>query len=747
MREKLRLNNNWQYIPNYIEGMEKVKQWQSYELVHLPHSNIELPYHYFDEKLYQFISCYRLPIQVDKKYTHKIGILRFEGVMAYAKVFVNGDYIGEHKGGYTPFEFDISHALVFGKENMLTVIVDATEREDIPPFGGQIDYLTYGGIYRQVSLTFYDKLYIQNAQIKTNKLYQDKKELEIDVYTHNQTALETVGEFKLVMTDDHNHVVYEGNKQLDIGKDIQKGHLVFEDITDIQLWDIHNPKLYTVSLTLLGDTYEDTFTTKIGFRECKFKEDGFYLNNKKIKLMGLNRHQSYPYNGYAMPKRVQEKDADILKHECHVNLVRTAHYPQSVHFLNRCDEIGLLVFEEIPGWQHIGDEAWQKIAINHVGEMIQRDWNHPSIILWGVRINESMDNDAFYQQTNDAAKLYDTTRQTGGVRCIENSALLEDVYTMNDFVHDGHDMVLRNQQDVTHLDHQVPYLVTEYNGHMYPTKKFDQEERQMEHVLRHLRVQNASYAMDNVSGAIGWCAFDYNTHKDFGSGDKICYHGVMDMFRTKKFAAYAYGSQVSPDVEPVLQPVTFWARGERSIGGVLPLVILTNCDYIEFKYGDFPAKKIYPSKSMFESLPYPPVIIDETIINPSEIGEWGMLWEDCDIIGFVDNKKVIEKKLAKSPLPTDLRIQADDSTLHAEEKDATRIVIEALDQYGNLMPFYNECIHLDLTGVGRIIGPEVLTLVGGSIAFWVETVNKKGSIDIHVSSMHFDKQTLSITVQ
>lgn len=282
----------------------------------------------------------------------------------------------------------------------------------------------------------------------------------------------------------------------------------------------------------------------------------------------------------------------------------------------------------------------------NVEEMIRRDWNHPSIILWGVRINESADDDAFYELTNSVAKTIDHTRQTGGVRCIENSRMLEDVYTMNDFIHDGHEYVLRKQQDVTHLDQDVPYLVTEYNGHMYPTKKFDQEERQMEHVLRHLKVQDASYSMDNVSGAIGWCAFDYNTHKDFGSGDKICYHGVMDMFRTKKFAAYVYGSQVSPTIEPVLEPVTFfWARGERSIGGVLPLVILTNCDYIEFKYGSFLPKRIYPSRNTFSSLPYPPIIIDESVMEPSEIGEWGMRWEDCEIIGFVGNeKKVVSKK-------------------------------------------------------------------------------------------------------
>jgi len=150
-----------------------------------------------------------------------------------------------------------------------------------------------------------------------------------------------------------------------------------------------------------------------------------------------------------MPKRAQCKDADILKYDLHVNLVRTSHYPQSIHFLNRCDEIGLLVLEEIPGWQHIGDEQWQQVAQENVREMVERDWNHPSIIMWQVRINESGDNHDFYTQTNFIARSLDPSRAIGGTRYIENSELLEDVYTMNDFSEDQGTSYLRQPRKVT----------------------------------------------------------------------------------------------------------------------------------------------------------------------------------------------------------------------------------------------------------------------------------------------------------
>ena len=117
-----------------------------------------------------------------------------------------------------------------------------------------------------------------------------------------------------------------------------------------------------------------------------------------------------------MPARVQRQDAKILRKNLHCNIVRTSHYPQSRHFLDACDEMGLLVLEEIPGWQHIGDEAWKLVAIDNVGRMIRRDWNHPSVVLWGTRINESHDDHSFYTRTNALSHALDPTRQNGGIR-------------------------------------------------------------------------------------------------------------------------------------------------------------------------------------------------------------------------------------------------------------------------------------------------------------------------------------------
>lgn len=468
----------------------------------------------------------------------------------------------------------------------------------------------------------------------------------------------------------------------------------------------------------------------------------------------MNRHQAWPHLGYAVGRRGQEKDAEILKYELRCNVVRTSHYPQSPWFLDRCDEIGLLVFEEIPGWQHIGGAEWQKESVENVRRMIERDWNHPSIIIWGVRINESQDNHDFYAETNRVARLLDRTRQTGGVRFITDSELLEDVYTLNDFILGQEEMpgnnrgrvVLRPQAETTGLDHKVPYMITEYNGHMYPTKRFDQEQRQAEHVTRHLLVLDAAAGDESISGSTGWCMFDYNTHKDFGAGDRICYHGVMDMYREPKYAAFAYSSQGDPAGGVVLKPVTYWARGERNIGGILPLIVLTNCDYIEIQFGDFAPKRIEPDRENYPHLPHPPVIVDLRSVTPEEFGTWGRIWRGGVITGFINGKPVQSVAMPEDPLPTTLQIVPDSQTLYAGEKDVMRVILRALDQGGNLLPFFDDAAEVTLEGPARLLGPSLVTFKGGAAGLLIMAGNAVGALKLSVKCRPFADQVVDLQV-
>ncbi len=468
---------------------------------------------------------------------------------------------------------------------------------------------------------------------------------------------------------------------------------------------------------------------RFGFREAQFRDDGFYLNGEKINLIGLNRHQTYPYIGAAAPRRLQEKDADIIKYELGCNIVRTSHYPQSPHFLRRCDEIGLLVFEEIPGWQFIGDDDWQGISLRDVEAMIVRDRNHPSIVLWGVRINESLDNTALYTRTNALARQLDPTRQTAGVRFWQHSEFLEDVYTFNDFSNDVQEPV------------QTPHLVTEFNGHMFPTKSFDQEERMVEHALRHARIQDKQMGMDKVSGAIGWCAFDYNTHMEFGSGDRICYHGVMDIFRLPKYAACFYESQIDPAHHVVLRAATLFARGERSVGGIDPLVVFSNCDEIEVYMGDQFKGRFQPDRDQFPNLPHAPFVI-RGLDMP-----WGSHeYADLHLIGFINGEEVARQQFDHRCLPSRLELAVDDETLFADGADMTRLVFRITDKFGNRLPFTSQVVCFEIDGPAQLIGENPFALIGGQAALYIRAGHEAGTVTVRATTPRLDPAQVTVTL-
>jgi beta-galactosidase len=747
MRITESFNGNWIFSHGFDQA--SVNSLQPGETVRLPHSAVELPYNYFDETEYQKPFTYQKRFDWRPEFEEREVSLVFDAAMADSVVYLNGEEIIAHKDGYTPFEARLTPHLKRG-ENLVTVKIDGSENPEIPPFGGQIDYLCYAGIYRDVWLKVASPVSIGNVKIETPDALAERKTVTARVFLSNPQGLAVSGTLAAKIRKQGGGEVGSAT----VSVDGNEAFLTFSDLSGIELWDLDNPALYALSLKLETTHGEDVLTRRLGFRTAEFTPDGFLLNGKPLKLRGLNRHQAWPHTGYAMGRRAQEKDADILKHDLACNIVRTSHYPQSKWFLDRCDEIGLLCFEEIPGWQHIGGEAWQQESIENVRRMIERDWNHPSIIIWGVRINESQDSHAFYAETNRLARELDTTRQTGGVRFITNSEMLEDVYTMNDFILGNEELpgnnrgrvVLRDRVETTGITKPIPYMITEYNGHMYPTKRFDQEQRQAEHVTRHLLILDAVAGDRNISGSTGWCMFDYNTHKDFGSGDRICYHGVLDMYRIPKLAAYAYASQGDPKDNVVLQPVTFWARGERNIGGVLPLIILTNCDYIDVTFGEWPAKRIYPDKENYPHLQHPPVVLDLRSVTPEEFGTWGRVWREGTLTGFVDGKPVKTITMPADPVPTTLDVVADDTILRSGEKDAVRVVVRALDQCGNLLPFFEEPVSLLIEGPGRIIGPADHTLKGGATGFWVEAGDEAGTLNLTVKSRRFDTQTITFTI-
>jgi beta-galactosidase len=510
------------------------------------------------------------------------------------------------------------------------------------------------------------------------------------------------------------------------GSEPVKQTVHFEKLGNIKLWSLEQRNLYTVHVRLLrNNQIVDEDSRPFGFREAQFTDHGFELNGKVIKLRGLDRHQTFPWVGQAMPGRAQRRDADILRNKLKCNIVRTSHYPQSRHFLDACDEIGLLVLEEIPGWQHIGDKPWQDISVDNVGRMIRRDWNHPSIILWGVRINESRDNHDFYTRTNALAHQLDPTRQTGGIRYFQESEFLEDVFTMNDF---GFPLKPPNHPR---------YLNTEFVGHTYPTKTIDQVERLTEHTVRHARVHDQLASNPQYAGGIGWCAFDYNTHGNFGSGDRICYHGVTDIFREPKPAAGFYKSQCDPSEEIVLEPAFHWARGDASVG-FSKAMVSSNCDHLKFYIDNKLIADVDPDRKQFAHLRYAPFVL--------EMGELFHKWGDLKIEGYIEGKLVITKQMSGTGVDTKFLLLPDDARLVADGADSTRVVLRVNDEFGNVRPFANESIKFELQGPAQLIGDNPFSLVGGTGAVWIRAQEQPGKATLKAVHPYLGPQQIEIEI-
>lgn len=787
MTHRFYLNDDWLFTEQFEDSLAAPEYPENtLQPVRLPHTCKETPFHYFDESLYQMVSGYRRHLLIPKDWQWKQILLTFEGAAHDSTVFCNGKKVGEHHCGYTAFTVDLTDNVLYGQDNLLCVRLDSRENLNVPPFGYVIDYMTYGGIYRDVRLEVKEKVSLSDIFVHTAIDFRSSpvtaqitSEITLTESDDNVTIRQYYMPKSTAAAQESWRLLCEQTVSTDVSCD--KEFSLTATITAPLLWDTEEANLYILKTQLYQDnTLLDETETTFGIREAVFKKDGFYLNGRRLRIRGLNRHQSFPYVGYAMPKSMQRLDADLLKKELGLNAVRTSHYPQSHYFLERCDELGLLVFTEFPGWQHIGDDAWKAQAVENAEDMIRQYRNHPSIILWGIRINESPDDDAFYEKTNAVAHKLDPSRPTGGVRAMKKSHLLEDVYTYNDFLHDGEMPGCDPKKKVT-SDMEKPYLISEYNGHMYPTKAFDNEERRSEHAIRHANVLDAVAGQSDIAGSFGWCMFDYNTHKDFGSGDRICYHGVMDMFRNPKLASNIYACE--QEQTPVLEITSSMDIGEHPGCNRGNIYILSNADSVKMYKNDRFIKEYLPEMSPYKHLKHGPILIDDFIgdslaqnerfrpkhakeitdamnlvargslnhipkrlyltalkllliyhidfaevtrLYTKYIGDWGGTATIYRFDAIKDGKVV--KSVTKEPV-REIRLEAEaDHTILTEQHsyDVALVRIRAVDDHGNVLPFYQEPVRLITEGDISIIGPDTIALQGGMGGTYVKSMGRSG---------------------
>ena len=670
-------NEGWLFTPRFDPALVRPECELELEPVRIPHTVRVLPYNYCSENEYQCLCGYRREFFAPREWEGRTVLLTFGAIAHDATVFCNGRRLFHHGCGYTAFTVDLTGALHFGQKNVVAVRCDSREDLNIPPFGGQIDYLTYGGIYRAVSLDIKEPAYLRDVFIEA------KAEGDFRIYT--STVGETVGCTLQaeIRSPSGSRAAYSGELSLPITGVLNGVHP----------WSIEHPTLYTLTVQLirpgsagLPDRVLDEKTVRFGFRTVQFVAGGLYLNGQRVELRGLNRHQSFAYQGYAMP--------------------------DSIHRL-------------------------------------------------------------------------DPTRPTAGARNHRKSQLLEDVYAYNDYSCRGRGAACEARAAVT-PDTRKGYLISEFGGQQMPTKPFDDETHRLVQALRTAAVLNDSIAQQGVAGSFGWCMADYNTHREFGSGDRICYHGMLDMFRNPKLAAAVYASQKTPrsPSDIVLEVSSGMALGDLPGGAPTACWVFTNAESVRLYRGNDYIAEFSPDRhGRFAAMPHPPIEINDfvgsllekyegmdspsaqaaaAILNDmrrcamelSPLSKARMLslrlsWNEvarmyCKYIGILGSPSPVYRfeavwhgrvvgTVVREPVQS-VRLEC---TVHnpiltdGPTWDCAAVSLRAIDQNGNLLPYCGEAVQLRVDGPLKIIGPSVVPLRGGMAGTYLATTGEAGRAVLH----------------
>ena len=715
-----------------------------FDTVTLPHTVAPLSWRNWDHSTWEHVWVYRKHFDAPDDVAGLRVFVDFAAAMTGASVKLNGNAVGDHVGGYLPFSCEITDRLR-DRDNVLAVSLDSTFNLDVPPdrpapsASTSVDFWQPGGIYRGVTLRAVPQVFLADVFAKPQNVLDAAKRQIVVECTVDAAAVPAATSQIAIELRDGDHLLATTTVAVpttSTGQTTVTGTLT--GLESVTLWDVDAPKLYTVVATLLvnGVPLHD-YSVRIGFREARFALDGFYLNGRRLKLFGVNRHQFFPFAAGAMPDRVQRRDAEILRRELNCAFVRCSHYPQSEAFYDACDELGLMVWEEVPGWGFFGDAAWQAAEQQNLHDMIVRDRNHPAIIVWGSMPNESGNHVPQYTAWNELAHSLDDSRPTGGDDNGFGSGAAGfefDVFSHHDYSHH----VGPDGQQVPDLSPPTdaagkPYLVCEAVGTLSGPAKFyrrtDSQSVQQGQATAHARVHDIAFSDDRYCGLAAWSGYDYES----GSGNifqEIKFTGVIDLFRVPKPGAAIYQAQVDPRIRPVIAPAFYWDFGPTSpIDQLGSAMICANLDRLEVYVGGAHFATATPDTMNYGHLPHPPSFVDFSGVD-------GSAHPELRIDGYLGGAKVISRSFSSDPSTDVLYAAADDDTLVADGVDTTRVMFRALDRYGAPRPYVSGQVTLSVDGPGVLIGDNPFEFgdSGGVGAVWVRTLpNSPGPVRVRVS--------------
>lgn len=767
-REVYSMNPAWRFHKGAVEGAEtKEFNDKDWTVVSLPDGIEYLPTEASGCINYQGEVWYRKHFTPDAALKGKKLFLHFEAIMGKSKVFVNGKLLTEHFGGYLPVIADVTDVLDWNGDNVIAVWADNSDDPSYPPGKAQdvLDYTYFGGIYRDCWLIAHNNVFITDPNYENEvaggglfvafgKVSDALAEVQLKIHVRNATKNPFSGrvEYMLLQPDGTEVARLSDKIQVKVGRATTVSDRM--PVKQPMLWTPSTPTLYNLLVRVLDKEGNviDGYRRRIGIRSIEFKgKDGFYLNGRPYgkPLIGANRHQDFAVVGNAVANSIHWRDAKKQK-DVGMEIIRNAHCPQDPAFMDACDELGLFVIVNTPGWQFWNDapEFAQRVY-SDIRNVVRRDRNHPSVWLWEPILNETWYPADFAKNTRDIVDAeypypYCYSGSDSEARGHENFP----VY----FAHPA------NMQDASkEIDPTKTYFTREWGDNVDDWSSHNSPSR----VARNwgeqpMRVQAQHYACpyypvtsydvlykqspQHVGGCL-WHSFDHQR----GYHPDPFYGGLMDVFRQPKYSYYMFMAQrpaVKNDRNAGSGPMVYIAHEMTPFSGK-DVTVYSNCDEVRLTFNKGGKTYTYKKDKNRPGMPSPVItfpdvydfMVDKAFSRTQKQDDVYLLAE-----GLIDGKVVATHKVVPARRPEKILLWMDNegTDLKADGSDFVTVVAAVADKNGNIKRLNNYNIRFSIEGEGRLLGgPGVLAnpvpVKWGTAPVLVQSTLKPGKIRITAS--------------
>lgn len=768
-RVVLNMNTGWAFHRGEVEsGGQPGLDDSGWIAAIIPHIMQLEKKHCGGDIIYDGVGWYRRTFRVPSQYKDKQIKISFEGVMNACEVYLNGQKISAHRGGYVGFVTDITTRINWDRDNLLAVRVSAEYDPLTPPGKPQagMDFYYYSGIYRDVEMVISDPLHITHAleeeEVAGGGIFvtypvvgKEKAVTHVKAHVRNEGKRKRKAQLRTQLIDKSGKIVacQLTPFRLSAGEAIHLEQNL--EIVHPSLWHPYDPNLYTLQNEIVENgKVVDCHTESIGIRTIAYTRDGgFYINGESLYLRGANRHQAFAHIGDAAANSMQERDViDLKRGGC--NAVRAAHYPQDPAFLAACDKYGLLVVECIPGWQYFKNDSTFISRLYEVGkQMIRRDRNHPSVILWETALNESR------YPAEIARNLY-------AIAHIEYPG--DQMYTAGDYF--GHadrvdcfdvfyKQVSRFPKDgdvmSNYPEDQIavkPLFCREWGdgvGEKPRVSLMENEEEQ-------LKQCRGRFLQLNGHGYFDWCMLDANprmgghflwSYNDYARGaeQETMFCGIVDINRYPKFSYYMMQSMRDKEIsQPGFYdgPMVFIASqntASRYVSSVNEITVFSNCDEVRL----FRNHHLIGKQMRKERTPLYRSIVEKGG-SPCYVFNAGT-YEAGELVaeGIVDGKVVATHSVRTPEQPRQVKIWLKEENIQpvADGSDMIPVYFKVCDSNGTLVNTSDVRIHISVSGEGSLIGDGIERiginpqLVEGGVGYaLIRTTCRPGKIHISVTA-------------